>query len=173
MLLGLIGFVLIVSASAGVGQVASERYRRRPEELRDIRSVLQRLETQISFGAVPLPAALLEAGKAGRGAINQLFSRISEKVRRTDGTPPSEAWRAGIRELNDELHLSDEDVRTILILGESLGCSDREDQLKHIRLAVQRLDAAETLAWEERRKNENLFRVLGILGGLAVAILLL
>lgn len=173
MFLALLGAVLIVTATGGLGHVASERYRRRPEQLRDVRSVLQALETQISYSLVPLPGALREAGRVGRYPIDELFLDISRRVMESDGTHPIEMWKAALGEFDGVIYLNEEDKRTLLTLGECLGCSDREDQLKHIRLAVKRLDDSEVLAWEERRKNENLFRLLGVLGGLAVAILLL
>ena len=72
---------------------------------------------------------------------------------------PDTAMRAGEKE-------------ALLRLGASLGCSDRPDQLKHVRLAMVHLEAEEAAAREEQRKYERMCRSLGVLGAALVVILM-
>jgi len=53
-----------------------------------------------------------------------------------------------------------------------LGSSDVEGQIKNIRLTINQLKLQEQKAEELRAKNEAMYRNLGILGGLAIIIIL-
>ncbi|HBI05200.1 MAG TPA: stage III sporulation protein AB, partial [Paenibacillaceae bacterium] len=60
----------------------------------------------------------------------------------------------------------------LLQLGQVLGQSNREDQQKHIRLALMNLKSEEDVARAQQQKYEKMCRSLGLLGGLLVVILL-
>jgi stage III sporulation protein AB len=60
----------------------------------------------------------------------------------------------------------------LISFGSTLGISDRHDQVKHVKLAIAQLAQAEAKAWEEKEKNERMYKSLGVLSGLAIVILL-
>ena len=66
-----------------------------------------------------------------------------------------------------------EDEKILLDFGQMLGVSDLEGQLKNIRFTLRQLEIQEKKAEEARRKNETMYRRLGVLGGLALIILLI
>lgn len=60
----------------------------------------------------------------------------------------------------------------VLQLGYSLGASDRLDQIKHLRLAMNQLQCEEENAADEQRRYAKMWRSLGMLGGALVVILM-
>jgi len=58
-------------------------------------------------------------------------------------------------------------------LAHSLGRSDREDQTLHLERAATRLSAIADRLEPEAERTSRLLRALGVLGGLAAAILVL
>jgi stage III sporulation protein AB len=60
----------------------------------------------------------------------------------------------------------------MLLLGASLGVSDREDQLRYLRLAIAQLQAEEENAIEEQKRYEKMWRSLGVLAGALIVIVM-
>ena len=61
----------------------------------------------------------------------------------------------------------------LVSFGRMLGVSDCEGQIKNIRLAIEQLKIQEQKAEIDRGKNEVMYKRLGFLGGLALALLLI
>ncbi len=57
-------------------------------------------------------------------------------------------------------------------LGAKLGLTDRDDQVKHLRLAVNQLRGEEELAKDEQQRYERMWKSLGLLMGALVVILM-
>jgi stage III sporulation protein AB len=68
--------------------------------------------------------------------------------------------------------LNKEDEQVLLSFGRSLGNTDLDGQIRNIRLTLGQLAMQERKAEENRKKNESMYRSLGILGGMAVVIVL-
>ena len=82
----------------------------------------------------------------------------------------SEAWKDAVKLNIDATSFDKEDEKVIISFGKMLGSSDLEGQIKNIRLTLNQLKLQEQKA-EEFRKNEAMYRNLGILG-IAIIIIL-
>ena len=60
----------------------------------------------------------------------------------------------------------------LIRLGSSLGISDKDDQLKHIKLALLQLKAEEDAAKDDQGRYEKMWKSLGILIAVLVVILM-
>ena len=60
----------------------------------------------------------------------------------------------------------------LIRLGATLGISDREDQIKHLRLAMQQLKAEEDAARDDQARYEKMWKSLGVLIAALVVILI-
>jgi len=61
----------------------------------------------------------------------------------------------------------------VIRLGDALGISDREDQIRHLRLAAALLQAEEAGARDEQARYGKMWRSLGFMAALLVVILML
>ena len=64
------------------------------------------------------------------------------------------------------------DIEILSAFGKYLGSTDRDDQIKKIELAIAGLKQQETIALEEKIKNEKLWKYLGVLSGIMFFLLL-
>ena len=93
------------------------------------------------------------------------------RSRMAQETPFPTAWRTALEESGPQL--GQEHLEALLPLGEVLGCTDLDSQLTSIRHTVNLLENQLAGAREYREKHSKLYRSLGVLGGMAVAIVLL
>ena len=173
MWLKLIGGILVLSASALIGALLSEDIRRRPEELRELQGLLLIFENEMSYLSRPLPDVFQNICSAGRTPVTGFFRKTLGYLRSCQGISASEAWEGAIDAVFPQTGLNGEDKAILMTFGKMLGSADTEGHLKNIRLTAARLGIQEKKAVEIRDKNEKIYKTLGILGGIAIVIILL
>lgn len=171
--LKLVGAALVLLASGAFGFIVAGIYSRRPAELRSFAAGLELLETEISYALTPLPMALANAATSLRGPAARLFAYVARRLANGPGDTAAEVWQRGIARVWPRTALTAGDRDILWALGAHLGVSDREDQVKHLALARQRLSAACTEADAQAAKDGKLWRSLGILGGAAIVLVLI
>lgn len=171
-MLKLLGSALIIAASTMGGFYIAKRYSDRPIQLRILQQALLMLETEIVYGAVPLDIAMKNIGDRLAAPLKMFFYDMSENLQKLDGASTFECWRFAIDKYFPLTSLKNQDKGILLQFGQTLGISDREDQMKHIKLTIQNLATEELLAREEQKKYEKLSKNLGLLLGLLIVILI-
>lgn len=173
LLIKIIGGLLIISASGLLGVIFSNRLRERHRELNNLRRYMQMLETEVTYGATPLPAALTNIANKAEGMLSSFFSCISGSLTDRSFYTVHEAWTYGTEAVLMQSTLQKSDIELIRSFGSILGCSDREDQKKHFELFYLQLRHQEEAALEEIRKSSKMYSSLGFLLGIAVFIVLI
>lgn len=97
-----------------------------------------------------------------------LFRLASTKMQELSA---GEAWKYSLDHV--KTNLKQEDKNVLANLENLLGKTSIEGQLSEIELMEQFLDKQIGIAEEERQKNEKLYRSLGVMAGLAIAIILI
>jgi len=173
MILKIIGSMLIITASSFIGFIYSRECAKRPQQLREIQGMLQILENEISFLSNLLADAFEKAYKSNRDATSLIFKSAFENLCDNKGYNAQEAWELAVRDNIKKTSLNEEDEQILMSFGKMLGNSDVEGQVSNIRLTINQLKMQELKAEETRKKNESMYRALGVLGGIASVILLL
>jgi stage III sporulation protein AB len=172
LLIKIIGGLLIISASGLMGIILSNRLSLRYKELKNLRRYMQMLETEVTYGATPLPVALMNIANKAEGRLSSFFSSISDSLTDRSFYTVRDAWSYGTEEVLMLTSLKRADIELIKSFGSILGCSDREDQKKHFELFYLQLRHQEDAAQEEIRKSAKMYRDLGFLLGIAVFVIL-
>lgn len=168
-----IGACLIVISSSLFGIQVASYFSLRPRHLRSLQEALLRLDTEIMYGATPLPVALKKIGQTEAVPVYRIFMRAGELLCTTHGYTPAEAWGLALEQEWHNTALSREDYHILRAFGEGLGISDRDEQHKNITLTSLHLRREEEKAQRERDKNERLWRYGGFLLGLSIMLILL
>lgn len=172
--LRLLGSALLAAALAGAGLEGGMRARRRVAELRALVLAVSVLRSEVAFAVTPLPAALRRAGDAAAGGVGRLLQAWAQSLGQTgEGRGPAAAWQWALRGEGRRLCLRAEDLVPMDELAQSLGRSDRDDQTLHLERAAARLGALADRLEPEAERTARLLRALGLLGGMAAAILVL
>jgi stage III sporulation protein AB len=171
-MLKLIGAALIILAGTLSGMHLGNYLAYRPLQIRQLRTGLTLLETEIIYSSRPLSEALTSIARrlAGEGA--RLFARAAELLEAEPEWPASECWRRAVQQIWPSTALKDPEKDILLQLGSILGQSDREDQRKHINLALANLEHEEASARDNQKRYEKMCRSLGVLSGILLVILL-
>ena len=167
----LLGIMLVLFAGTMIGFQQASRYTARTVQLRQLASALHRLETEIGYGQTPLPAALARAAGQLKGPVGDLFRSAADRL---DGSDQSfqECWKAAIADGWRWTALRGEERAALSRLGGVLGISDKEDQLKHLRIAAHQIQAEEQTARDEQARFGKMWRSIGFLAAALVVILM-
>lgn len=159
--------ISIVVASTGLGVLLSKKYSNREKELKEMKSALNIFATKIKFTYEPIPNVFLEIANKIGGNIGKIFERASIRMKEENA---GKAWNNAFEDVPN--NLSKEDVTILTNLGRMLGQTDVEGQISEIEVVEQFLENQLENARQEKIKNEKMYRTLGIVGGLMIAVIL-
>lgn len=173
MILKIIGSLMIICASSLLGFIFAGDCARRPGELRTLQGLLQMFETEINYMSNILTEAFHNISNTSSSKVSVFFSSTVKNLLEDSSLNASEAWEKAVNENISLTALNSEDKSILLSFGKMLGNSDVEGQLKNIRLTLSQLKLQEEKAEAGRKKNESMFKSLGVLGGVAIVIILI
>ncbi len=136
----------------------------RVEKLESFLHFLSAAKSEIRFSALPV-AGILQKHSEGI----EFFWLIPDG---TSGDDWAKSWNGAV--LAGAVHegFSQKDLELLTGFGEGFGTSDTEGQIAHFSLYENLTSSALREAREERNRKSKLYRMLGIFGGTAAAILL-
>lgn len=167
----IIGALGLIMACGGLGLWLADRARRRPLELRACSVALSLLDTEIYWGATPLPEAFTGIAARTDAPWRGFFQEIQGRIASGEGA--WSAWKATVSNQNKNFCLKPEDWLVILDVGKGLGRSDRPEQHKQLELVQKQLGQLreQAAAWAE--KQAKMWSYLGFLVGVAFVIFLI
>lgn len=171
-MLKLMGAVLVLFAGAMLGFYQSWRLASRPKQIRGLIHALQVLETEMVYALTPLPEALWKISRKAAVPISGFFEQVSDRVKREEGITLQEAWEITVLDYWKQTAMKEAEREIASQLGRTLGISDREDQLKHLHLAIHELQGEEMTAIDEQKRYEKMWKSLGILAGVLIVIMM-
>lgn len=169
----MVGAVCILIACGYIGLKIAGMYKKRVEVLKFLQNGLNLLETEINYGATPLPIALKRISKKLHKGAAILFIHAANKLEENKGIPACVAWEEGVNRLNDVTPLTEEEINILTCFGKSLGNSDKEEQLKNIALAKEQLKMVEKCAEVAKEKNQRMWRYMGFCLGAVIVLILI
>jgi stage III sporulation protein AB len=170
--LKLIGSLLLLMATSGIGFVMARRLATRPKQIRRLIGALSILETEIGYGARTLIIACQNVGGRQLQLISELFQQMAQRLATMDGAATYDCLRLAVEEWWPKTAMKSSEKEVFLQFCKTLGMSDRKDQLTHLALVKQNLTIEEQKAREEQGQYEKMVRTLGLLAGALLIILL-
>ncbi|HZK34966.1 MAG TPA: stage III sporulation protein AB [Bacillota bacterium] len=164
---------IIIVSSTLIGCELAKKHVYRDKQLRELQGALSRLETEIIHYSTRLPEALTIIGDSIKGEVGELFKYTGGLLDQRNSITISKAWRKALISLKGNLHLNKDELDILYRFGDQLGSSDKEGQAKYIKLTLKQLYQQELNARETREKYERMYKSLGLLGGIAIAVLLI
>ncbi|CAH1210235.1 Stage III sporulation protein AB [Paenibacillus plantiphilus] len=168
----LVGAMLILFAGTMIGFQQAARFAARPRQIRHMIQALQRLETEIGYGYTPLPEALARSAAHLPEPISSLLRGTKERLDEADGFTFRECWERSVTEHWPGTAMKGAEQAAYIRLGSALGISDRDDQIKHLKLAMGQLKTEEDAARDDQARYEKMWKSLGVLIAALVVILI-
>ena len=144
------------------------KYTNRYKELKECKIALSILQTQIEYTMKPIPEIFKDIAKKIKPPISKLFQNAAKHMENQNAQT---AWEQSLEEVGTNLKKEDKNI--MKDLGNLLGKTDIEGQIKEITLVNQFLDTQIQEAILEKNKNEKLYKTLGVVTGLTLVIILL
>ncbi len=154
--------------STAIGISIADRYKNRVNDLKNIRNILNILETKIKFTYEPLPQIFEEISNEFTGEVSRIFQTAKEKMLELSA---GEAWHFALK--NSNTNMNEEDLNILNGLEKLLGKTDIDGQLSEINLIKEFIDVQIKKAEEEQIKNAKLYKNLGIMIGMIIVIILI
>ncbi len=163
-----IDLILIVVVSSYIGISKSKKFSKRVLELKNLKNSLNIFKTKIEFTYEPIREIFLEISKIVYDDKENIFKIFCDNKNVENITV---SWNESVQSLNSNLSFEDKEI--ISMLGKMLGKTDKSGQISEIELVSNFLDKQINDAEEMKTKNEKLYKTLGVLGGLTIAIILI
>lgn len=171
-MMNVIGAGLVFLSGTFFGFYKASQYANRPKQIRQLIQALQRLETEITYGYTPLPEALGNLALQQSEPLRSMFQEVADRLSAGSGATTLDSWQQAIQTVWKKTAMKSSERQTLSQLGFTLGISDRQDQIKHLRLAMNQLQSEEDAARDDQKRYESMWRSLGALGGALVVILM-
>ncbi len=168
----IIGALLAVASCGGIGITVAQHYIQRPKQLKALQSALQMLETEIVYGATPLPEAMGNVGRNCDPCLKGLFNAAKQYLDSGEGLTAGEAWLLALEKYRHDLFFNRDDIEILRRIGSFLGGSDRDDQRKHLQLTREQIKFEIIRAEEAAARSGNVWRSLGFLFGLILVLMI-
>ena len=166
--LKIIMYSFIFLTCSAIGIVKSRKYIYRVEELKEFKNALNMFKTKVRFTYEPIPEIFDEISKTIAPTIGGIFKIASYNMQFYSA---GDAWNKAID--TDILNINSEDRNVLKNLSKLLGATDVEGQLSQIEITDDFLDEQIKKAEQEKKKNEGIYRKLGVIIGLGIVIILL
>lgn len=168
----LLGAVLVLFAGTMIGFQQAAKFAERPRQLRQLAHALQRLETEIGYGHTPLPEALERTASTTPEPLASIFRKAASGIWETESFTFRDSWEQAVKSQWEATSMRKNEQAVLIRLGSTLGISDKEDQMKHIHLALLQLKAEEDAARDDQGRYEKMWKSLGILIAVLIVILM-
>lgn len=171
----LIGAALVVFAGAGFGACPVHKMKERIWALEELYFCLLRLKSEVNHGGKPLPEAIKAAAdskKDGKESVYRLVMRtLANRLERGRESYETQLRFCAEEGFRDSVITAEEQeafVDTFLLLGGG----DKEKQVQMLSYYAENVRLA--IAQEKQKKKEKsyVYRSLGILGGIFLAVIM-
>ena len=162
-----IWLLAIFALSTAIGFFIAKSYQNRVVELKEFKNILNIMKTKIKFTYEPLAEIFKQISKDNESEVEKIFGQMANQITYYQA---KDVWENCIQDADISIKQEDKDV--LKKLGKLLGQTDIEGQISEIEVIENFLDMQIENAEEERKKNQKMYKTLGIVAGLVFVIIL-
>lgn len=163
---------IIIVGCTLLGMIYGNQFNKRMLLLQQLQNGMQQLENYITYSASPLPEAFEKIGHSLANSIGDFFLEVSNQLKTKKGMSMERIWEMTVKNFIMVGSLKNDDYLLLKDIGTTLGTTDRMNQKKNLELLQYQLKDQLKRAEQEKIKKQGLFRSLGVLSGITIAILL-
>lgn len=172
-LLKIIGCILIIASSTGMGFFFSNEIKCRVEDLKELKKLISLLRGDIRYANTPLPEAISSIARRHHGNFQGFFNGVCTQLHELSGLTFSEIWKNAVEKELTNTSLSKADKLQLAQFGDNLGYLDKEMQINTLDLYLSQIeDVIEELTKTAKEKSY-LYNSLGIMAGVFISIIML
>ena len=169
-----IGIAMLVLAAIATGSIMACRVKERVEELIYLKKLMLMFKGELRYKNAMLSEAFMSVAVRAKAPYDSLFRELSEATEGNHSMTMSKVFQGKVDEvLNGNTFLNKEDLARLKELGDTMGYQDQKMQLANIDLYVDRL--SQTVDEEKEKMSETMkvYKTLGVMAGIMIAIVLI
>ncbi len=168
-----IGCVLVIASSTGIGFYFSNEMKSRIEDLKELKKLIGLLKGDIRYANTPLPEAISVIARRYRGSFSKFFCYTSTRLQELSGQTFTEIWKTGVEKELVNTSLSKKDRAALISFGENLGYLDKEMQMNTFELYLSQLEEEIAELSAAVKERSYLYNSLGIMAGVFISIIMI
>ena len=168
---GILGVIMIVAASSGVGFYFSGELKERVNKLREAVLFLRAVERELQYSLDSTDKIIEKIDAEGRFCGLKAVSECAERCRKGEIFP--RAWEKSVESSKREMRMREAEARVFSQLSAAFGKYDAQSQVKAIEEIALRMEEFVGDAEKKYEEQGALYRTLGTLLGAGMAILLI
>jgi len=172
MLFRILGTLLIMAGSVGLGLYYSAKESFRVQDLLEFKKALLILSSEIEYMRSTLSEASANIAKRTGLGIGKIFENFSQLLTKSEGETAYQLWIAAMDTGKENTFLAAEDRAVLEDFGKTLGYLDKTMQKNSIEYAVTYIDEKAATLQKQSDKNTRMYRSLSIIGGLLITVVL-
>ena len=172
MLMRIIGAAAVVCGAVALGFYYAAQEQKRAQDLLEFKKALLILSSEIEYMRTPLSAASSNIGKRTEGWVSAVFTRFGDLLAHSEGETAYQLWVQSLSEIKDQTYLTQEDWKITESFGKTLGYLDKQMQQNAIQYTIDYIDEKAAALQTQADKNKKMYRSLGVIGGLLLAVVL-
>ena len=171
----LIGAALVVFAGAGFGACPVHKMKERIKEWEELYFCLLRLKSEISHGGKPLPEAITAAADSKRdgkeGRYRFVMRTLAEHLERGREAYETQLRFCVAEGFRDSV-ITTEEQEAFVDVFLLLGGGDKEKQVQMLTYYAENVRQAIVQEKQKKKEKSYVYRSLGILGGVFLAVVM-
>lgn len=172
-MLKIVGSILIVIATTGIGLISGRDLKIRLDNMRYIKKLMLMLRGEIKYLKAPLGEAFFNVGKRAKEPFDIFFNKIALEIESLECESFYEIWCKHIDEELMKIKLNQKDCLTLKRVGEHLGYMDKEMQLGMIDLYVEQLEEEIKISKDSIDEKIRVYNCLGVAVGIFAVLIML
>ncbi len=163
---------LIVAVCSYMGYAYGEQFKRRYSNLKELQRAVLQLENEILYSYTSLPVAIDNVGDKSRGAVKEFLKDMASKLKENYFDSVYQIFTSSYEVHKDKLDFKEEDAALLDDLTKSLGEVDIIGHKKIFNLFSETIKGNIEDAEESMKRNQKMYRYLGLCAGLGIVILI-
>ena len=162
---------MILTAGTALGAEAGNTLRRHYQALGELKLMIGMLKGELQYGAVPLDEIFGHLEQRAEGNLARFFGKTAEEMKSVERSSLEEILKKMADNWLDECGLIEKEQKQLVQICTILGSTDREAQIQMLDGYLMEIGLEEKSALEKMKQKETMYRCMGFMGGLFLAIL--
>lgn len=166
------GFLIILAGSLLGGCLAWEQDRI-CQEMRYLQGLMLRLRGELWYSRTMLPDIFRRLAREMKEPYDRWLSEMADRMCKKDGGNLVEIWSQGVEIHLTENMIPEKERQRLMELGSFLGHADIEMQIRYLDRYLEEFADAIKERQSMLGEKKKLYRSLGVIGGILIAVMLI
>lgn len=168
-----IGACILVISTSLYGFSLSGTYLKRIESLKELKKCIVLLDGEMRYNKTPIKIAMEKISKRNTSVYSGFLKKVADIMEEDVSMQLSQAWEQGVMELTEgDVVLSESDKHKLLEFGRTIGNLDSDSRMAAFEGYLNELEIDLCECNKDKENKVKLYKTMGIMAGLFIAILI-